>query len=45
VLDQLADRLDTRCAGELAQLGELLGLVHALREDRHGEAALGLGAG
>ena len=45
VLDQLADRLDTRGPGELAQLGELLGLVHALREHGHGEAALCLGAG
>ena len=45
VLHELADRLDSRGPGELVELGELLGLVHALREDGHGEAALCLGAG
>ena len=44
LLDELADRLDARGAGELAQLAELLLGVGGLGEDGEHEPALGLDA-
>src|SRR5207247_1609222 len=45
LLDQLRNGLDACCAGELAQLGELVGFVASRPQHRDGEPALGLGTG
>src|SRR5438034_4296785 len=45
LLDQLRNGLDACCAGELAQLGELVGFVASRPQDCDGEPALGLRTG